>query len=119
MNKKQALEILNEVINNYIDIFRSDKKEIKEIEKALKILNQQASERASREDNMADRTIYRLTEYNLNNELIKTVYHNHRERAEEEKNNNENESQYIEELSFDANDMNDLCNRLNSDVIED
>ena len=27
MNKKQALEILNEVINNYIDIFRSDKKE--------------------------------------------------------------------------------------------
>ena len=38
MNKKQALEILNEVINNYIDIFRSDKKEIKEIEKALKIL---------------------------------------------------------------------------------
>jgi len=44
MNKKQALEILNEVINNYIDIFRSDKKEIKEIEKALKILNQQASE---------------------------------------------------------------------------
>ena len=44
MNKKQALEILNEVINNYIDIFRSDKKEIKEIEKALKILKQQASE---------------------------------------------------------------------------
>ena len=77
------------------------------------------SERASRKDNMADRTIYRLTEYNLNNELIKTVYHNHRERAEEEKNNNENESQYIEELSFDANDMNDLCDRLNSDVIED
>jgi len=68
---------------------------------------------------MADRTIYRLTEYNLNNELIKTVYHNHRERAEEEKNNNEHESQYIEELSFDANDMNDLCDRLNSDVIED
>jgi len=41
---------------------------------------------------MADRTIYRLTEYNLNNELIKTVYHNHREKAEEEKNNNENQS---------------------------
>ena len=68
---------------------------------------------------MADRTIYRLTEYNLDNELIKTVYHNHRERAEEEKNNSENESQYIEELNFDANDMNDLCDQLNSDVIEE
>jgi len=67
---------------------------------------------------MADRTIYRLTEYDLNHELIKTVYHHHRNEAEREKNNIENESQYINEINFNANDMSDLCNQLNSDVIE-
>ena len=44
MKKKQAIDKLNQVIDDYINIFDTDKKEIKEIEKALKILEQQASE---------------------------------------------------------------------------
>jgi hypothetical protein len=35
---KQAIDRLNQVINDYINIFDSNKKEIKEIEQSLKIL---------------------------------------------------------------------------------
>ena len=35
---KQAIDKLNKVIDDYINIFDSDKKEIKEIEQSLKIL---------------------------------------------------------------------------------
>ena len=40
MNKetKKAIDRLNQVIDDYINIFDTDKKEIKEIEKSLKIL---------------------------------------------------------------------------------
>ncbi len=40
MNKetKKAIDRLNQIINDYINIFDSNKKEIKEIEKSLKIL---------------------------------------------------------------------------------
>ena len=35
---KQAINRLNQVIDDYINIFDSDKKEIKEIEQSLKVL---------------------------------------------------------------------------------
>ena len=35
---KQAIDKLNQVIDDYINIFDTDKKEIKEIEQSLKIL---------------------------------------------------------------------------------
>ena len=35
---KQAIDKINQVIDDYINIFDSDKKEIKEIEQSLKIL---------------------------------------------------------------------------------
>jgi len=35
---KQAIDRLNQVIDDYINIFDSNKKEIKEIEQSLKIL---------------------------------------------------------------------------------
>ena len=35
---KKAIDTLNQVIDDYINIFDSDKKEIKEIEQSLKIL---------------------------------------------------------------------------------
>ena len=35
---KKAIDKLNQIIDDYINIFNTDKKEIKEIEKSLKIL---------------------------------------------------------------------------------
>tara|TARA_A100001037_G_scaffold266610_1_gene258941 strand:+ start:309 stop:458 length:150 start_codon:yes stop_codon:yes gene_type:complete len=35
---KKAIDILNQVIDDYINIFNTDKKEIKEIEQSLKVL---------------------------------------------------------------------------------
>ena len=35
---KKAIDRLNQVIDDYINIFNTDKKEIKEIEKSLKVL---------------------------------------------------------------------------------
>ena len=35
---KKAIDKLNQIINDYINIFDTDKKEIKEIEQSLKIL---------------------------------------------------------------------------------
>ena len=35
---KQAIDRLNQVIDDYINIFDSDKEEIKEIEQSLKVL---------------------------------------------------------------------------------
>jgi len=35
---KQAIDKLNQIIDDYINIFDSDKKEIKEIKQSLKIL---------------------------------------------------------------------------------
>jgi hypothetical protein len=66
---------------------------------------------------MADRTIYRLSEYN-DNGIIKIVYSQFKEKLEEERDNSEVETQYIEAIEFNADDMNDLCNELNSDQLE-
>ena len=66
---------------------------------------------------MADRTIYRLSEYD-DNGIVKIVYSQFKEELEEVKNNSEVETQYIEEIEFNADDMNDLCNELNSDQLE-
>jgi len=35
---KEAIDKINQVIDDYINIFNSDKKEIKEIERSLKLL---------------------------------------------------------------------------------
>ena len=68
---------------------------------------------------MADRTIYRLTEYDDGWSMpIKIVYSQFKEELEEERDNSEVETQYIEEIEFNADDMNDLCKELNSDQLE-
>ena len=63
---------------------------------------------------MADRTIYRLTEENDDGKPVKIVYSQFKEELEEERDNSEVETQYIEEIEFNADDMNDLCKELNS-----
>ena len=62
---------------------------------------------------MVDRTIYRLTEYDLNNQVVKIVYSENKKQLEEEKNNNENESQHIDDINFNGESLKDLCNKLN------
>ena len=67
---------------------------------------------------MADRTIYRLTEYDDGWSMpIKIVYSQFKEELEGEM-PTVNENQYIEEITFNADDMNDLCSELNSDQLE-
>ena len=63
---------------------------------------------------MADRTIYRLTEYDDGWSMpIKIVYSQFKEELEGEM-PTVSENQYIEEIEFNADDMNDLCKELNS-----
>ncbi len=68
---------------------------------------------------MADRTIYKLTEYNSSTDEQKIVY-SHSKQSLENELPTVSEDQEITEINFNANDMEDLCTALNnSDVIED
>ena len=68
---------------------------------------------------MADRVIYKLTEYNSSTGEEKIIY-SHIKQSLEEEMPTVSEDQEIKEIKFDANDMESLCNALNnSDVIEE
>ena len=68
---------------------------------------------------MADRVIYKLTEYNSSTGEEKIIYSHMRQSLEEEM-PTVSEDQEIKEINFNANDMESLCNALNnSDIIED
>ena len=68
---------------------------------------------------MADRVIYKLTEYNSSTDEEKIVY-SHTKQSLENEMPTVSEDQEIVEINFNANDMESLCNALNnSDVIED
>ena len=68
---------------------------------------------------MADRVIYKLTEYNSSTGEEKIIY-SHIKQSLEEETPTVSEDQEIKEINFDANDMESLCNALNnSDIIED
>ena len=68
---------------------------------------------------MADRTIYKLTEYNSSTDEEKIIY-GHTKQSLEDEMPTVSEDQHITEINFNANDMKDLCTALNnSDVIED
>ncbi len=68
---------------------------------------------------MADRVIYKLTEYNSSTGEEKIIYSHIRQSLEEEM-PTVSEDQEITEINFNANDMESLCNALNnSDIIED
>ena len=68
---------------------------------------------------MADRVIYKLTEYNSSTGEEKIFYSHMRQSLEEEM-PTVSEDQEITEINFNANDMESLCNALNnSDIIED
>ena len=68
---------------------------------------------------MADRVIYKLTEYNSSTGEEKIIYSHMRQSLEEEM-PTVSEDQEITEINFNANDMESLCNELNnSDIIED
>jgi len=68
---------------------------------------------------MADRTIYKLTEYNSSTDEQKIIY-GHTKQSLEDEMPTVSEDQEITEINFNANDMKDLCTALNnSDVIED
>jgi hypothetical protein len=62
---------------------------------------------------MADRTIYRLTEYNSSTGEEKIVYGCTIQSLEDEM-PTVSENQEIVEIDFDANDMEDLCKALNN-----
>jgi hypothetical protein len=67
---------------------------------------------------MADRVIYKLTEYNSSTGELKVFYDYVKENLEMQL-PTVSEDQEIKEIKFDANDMESLCNALNnSDVIE-
>ena len=68
---------------------------------------------------MADRVIYKLTEYNSSTGEEKIIYSHIRQSLEEEM-PTVSEDQEIIQINFNANDMESLCNALNnSDIIED
>ena len=68
---------------------------------------------------MADRIIYKLTEYNSSTDEEKIIYSPTKQSLEDEM-PTVSEDQEITEINFDANDMESLCNALNnSDIIED
>ena len=67
---------------------------------------------------MADRVIYKLTEYNSSTGEEKIIYGHIKEDLENEM-PTVSEDQEIKEINFDANDMESLCNALNNDEIED
>ena len=66
---------------------------------------------------MADRTIYKLTEYNSSTGEEKIIY-GHTKQSLENEMPTVSENQEIVEIDFNANDMEDLCTALNNaDVI--
>ena len=68
---------------------------------------------------MADRVIYKLTEYNSSTGEEKIFYSHLREHLENQL-PTVSEDQEITEINFNANDMESLCNALNnSDIIEE
>ena len=68
---------------------------------------------------MADRVIYKLTEYNSSTGEEKIVY-GHTKQSLEDQMPTVSEDQEITKINFNANDMKSLCNALNnSDIIED
>jgi len=67
---------------------------------------------------MADRVIYKLTEYNSSTDEEKIVY-GHTKQSLEDEMPTVSEDQEITEINFNANDMESLCDALNNyDVIE-
>ena len=68
---------------------------------------------------MANRVIYKLTEYDSSTDEEKIVYGHTKESLEDEM-PTVSEDQEILEINFNANDMESLCNALNnSDIIFD
>ena len=67
---------------------------------------------------MADRVIYKLTEYNSSTGEEKIIYSHMRQSLEEEM-PTVSEDQEIKQINFNANDMESLCNALNNDEIEE
>ena len=67
---------------------------------------------------MADRVIYKLTEYNSSTGEEKIVYGHIKKHLENEM-PTVSEDQEIKQINFNANDMESLCNALNNDEIED
>ena len=66
---------------------------------------------------MADRVIYKLTEYNSSTDEEKIVYGHTRQSLEDEM-PTVSEDQHITEINFNVNDMENLCTALNNaDVI--
>jgi len=51
---KQAIDRLNQVIDDYINIFNTDKKEIKEIEQSLKVLIKKTESEGINENKLVD-----------------------------------------------------------------
>ena len=45
---KKAIDKLNQIVDDYINIFDSDKKEIKEIQKSLKIIANKITKKGER-----------------------------------------------------------------------
>ena len=67
---------------------------------------------------MADRVIYKLTEYNSSTGEEKIIY-GHTKQSLEDEMPTVSEDQEITEINFNANDMESLCDALNNyDVIE-
>ena len=67
---------------------------------------------------MADRVIYKLTEYNSSTGEEKIFYSHLREHLENQF-PTVSEDQQITKINFDANDMESLCNALNSNESEE
>ena len=98
------------------------KKAQKEIEEEIQKENEdylkEIQTKIQKGKTMADRVIYKLTEYNSSTGEEKIVY-GHTKQSLEDQMPTVSEDQKITEINFDANDMNDLCDQLNSDVIEE
>ena len=62
---------------------------------------------------MADRVIYKLTEYNSSTGEEKIIYSHIRQSLEEEM-PTVSEDQVIKQINFNANSMESLCNALNN-----
>ena len=67
---------------------------------------------------MADRVIYKLTEYNSSTGEEKIVYGHIKKHLENEM-PTVSEDQEIKQINFNANDMESLCNALNNNEIEE
>ena len=62
---------------------------------------------------MADRVIYKLTEYNSSTDEEKIVY-GHTKQSLEDEMPTVSEDQHITKINFNANDMESLCRALNN-----